>query len=86
MIKETLKILIENDFHEPKIIPIIKSIIENLDDDQILYMLNNGVKISDDLRLFYYNEQGFRCQNENAHIVGVKPICGVIERKLNKSL
>jgi len=86
IIKETLKILVENDFREPKIIPIIKKIVENFDDDQIFYMLQNGIKISDELVLFYYVGQGFRCMNENAHIVGVKPICGVIERRLNNNL
>ena len=86
MLKETLNILIENDFREPKITPIIKRIVENFDDDQILYMLQNGLKITDELILFYYEGQGFRCTNTNSHIIGVKPICGVIERKLNNNL
>ena len=86
LIKETLNTLIENDFREPKIIPIIKNIIENFDNEQILYMLQNGIEITDELVLFFYEGQGFRCMNNNAHIIGVKPICGVIERRLNNNM
>jgi hypothetical protein len=86
LLKETLNILIENDFKEPKIIPNIRKIVENFDDSQIFYMLQNGIKITDELVLFFYEGQGFRCMNNNAHIIGVKPICGVIERRLNNNM
>ncbi len=86
MIKECLNILLERDLKEPTLPTVIRSLVENFDSDQLYYMLQNGLKISSDLTLFYYHGQGFRCMNENAHIIGTKPICGVIERSLNKKL
>lgn len=86
MIKECLNALLERDFKEPTLPPMIKNIMENFDNDQIFYMLQNGMKISKDLTLFYYQGQGFRCMNDNAQIIGNKPICGVIERSLNKKI
>lgn len=86
MIKEYLEILLERDYREPNMVFTIKSLLENYDDDQLGYMLNNGLKISNDITLFYYDGQGFRCTNENIQIIGHKPVCGVIERTLNKKL
>lgn len=86
MIKEYLEILLERDYREPNMVFTIKSLLENYDDDQLGYMLNNGLKISNDITLFYYDGQGFRCTNENTQIIGHKPVCGVIERALNKKL
>ena len=84
--KEYLEILLERDYREPNMTLTIKSLLENYDDDQLGYMLQNGLKISNDMTLFYYDGQGFRCTNENTHIIGHKPVCGVIERTLNKRL
>jgi hypothetical protein len=81
--KEYLNILLERNYNEPTLPPIIKYLVENYDNDQLLYLLNNGIKISQDLILYYYPGSGFRCMNENSHIIGNKPICGVIERTLN---
>jgi len=86
MIKEYLISLLERNLYEPTLPPIIKNLTENFDEMQLMYMLQNGLKISEDLVLYYYNGQGFRCINENAHIIGNKPICGVIERQLNNKL
>ena len=86
MIKEYLQTLLERNLNEPTLPPIIKYLTETFEDEQLLYMLQNGLKISDDLTLYYYNGAGFRCMNENANIVGNKPICGVIERTLNNKL
>jgi len=86
MIKECLNLLLERNYYEPTMPPIIKYLLENYEEEHLSYMLQNGLKISQDLTLFYFYGQGFRCQNENAHIVGNKPICGVIERALNNNL
>ena len=84
MIKECLNILIENNYGEMTLKPTIERLLEGFDDQQLYYLLSqNGLKISNDLTLYFYNGVGFRCFNENARIVGNKPICGVIERSLN---
>lgn len=86
MIKDYLKILLERDYKEPNMIFTIKLLLEKYDNVQLLYMLNSGLKISNDIVLFYYNGQGFRCTNENSNIIGHKPVCVVIEKTLNKKL
>lgn len=86
MIKEYLNTLLERNYNEPTLPKIIKHITECFDDEQILYMLENGIKISNDIILYYKNGIGFRCMNENSHLIGNKPVCGVIERTLNKKL
>lgn len=86
MIKEYLELLLERDYREPNMLFTIKTLLEKFDDEQLGYMLHSGLMISNDITLFYYEGQGFRCTNANTHIVGHKPICGVIERTLNKKL
>lgn len=84
--RQYLKILLERDYNEPSMIKKIKEILENFDNQQIDYMLLNGMKISNDLILYYFIGQGFRCTNENKHIIGNKPICQIIEKVLNNEL
>ncbi|NPV12770.1 MAG: hypothetical protein HPY57_13365 [Ignavibacteria bacterium] len=84
MIKECLNILIENNYNEVTLRPTVKHLVENFDDDQLIYLAQNGgLKISADIILTFHYGIGFRCYNNNAHIIGNKPICGVIERALN---
>jgi len=86
MIKEYLQILLERDYREPTMVKTIKELLENYDDDQLGYMLHSGLKISNDITLYYFDGQGFRCTNENIHIIGHKPVCQVIEKTLNNKL
>jgi len=86
MVKEYLQILLERDYREPTMPKTIKTLLETFDDDQLGYMLHTGLKISDDITLYYFEGQGFRCSNENAHIIGHKPVCNVIEKTLNNKL
>ena len=86
MIKEYLELLLERDYREPNMVFTIKSLLEQYDDYQLGYMLHSGLKISNDMTLFFYEGQGFRCTNDNTHIVGHKPVCNVIERTLNNKL
>lgn len=87
MIKDCLNILVENNYNEPTLKPTVKQLLEGFDDNQLYYLLSqNGLKISNDLTLYFQFGMGFRCFNENAHIVGNRPICGVIERSLNNKL
>ena len=83
--KEKIKILLERNYG----IPSLKKTIENLlvfDDDQLTNLLKQGLYISEELKLQYIPGAGFRCWNDNVSIVGVLPIAGLIERKLNNEL
>ena len=83
MIKECLNLLMLNNFGENTMRPTVLNLLENFDEDQLVYLLRDGVKISKDLTLYFNIGMGFRCMNDNTHIIGTKPICGVIERNLN---
>jgi len=83
MIKDCLNILLENNYNEMTMKPVVRNLIENFDNNQLYFLLMQGVKISNDLTLYFQFGMGFRCFNENAHIIGNKPICGVIEKALN---
>jgi len=75
-----------NNYNENTMRPMVHQLLENFDDDQLYHLLMDGVKISKDLTLYFHRGVGFRCMNENTHIIGTKPICGVIERTLNSKL
>jgi len=83
--KEELKCLLERDYNIPTLRPTILKLLK-LDEDQLNSLLMNSVKISEELALQYIPGSGFRCWNVNTSIVGVLPIAGLIERKLNKEL
>ena len=83
--KEKIKVLLERNYG----VPTLKKTIENLlvfDDDQLTNLLIQGLNISTELKLQYIPSAGFRCWNENVSIVGVMPVAGLIERKLNSEL
>jgi len=84
--KEYLEFLMERDYKEPTMPFTIKKLLENYDEKQLSYMLQSGLEIGENLTLYYYEGQGFRCTNNNSHLIGHKPVCGVIERTLNKKL
>lgn len=67
----------------------IKYLIENVDEHQLIYKLSNptGVKIDNNMITLWYNEgSGFQCRNMWEDKYGKLPICGRIERFLNKEL
>ena len=83
--KDKLKVLLERNYG----IPTLKRTVENLmvfDDDQLTNLLIQGLNISEELVLQYIPGSGFRCWNDNSQIVGVLPVSGLIERKLNQEL
>jgi hypothetical protein len=86
MIKEYLQLLLERDYREPNMTLTVKSLLENFNDEQLGYMLHNGLNISNNIILYYFEGQGFRCSNNNAHIIGHKPVCNIIEKTLNNRL
>lgn len=79
--KEILNILVTKDFNESKLQSTMKYVLETYDDDQLEHLLMTGLKITNNLVLYYYPNVGFRCINEN----GTDYICGVIDRALNKN-
>ena len=83
--KDKIKVLLERNYG----VPSLKKTIEKLlvfDDDQLRNLLIHGLNISEELKLQYIPGSGFRCWNDNVQIVGVMPVAGLIERKLNNEL
>lgn len=62
----------------------IRRIIENIDDDQLFYLLSspNGL-IAYDVIIHFIPGSGFRCSNDTSR-VGHLPICNIIKKILNK--
>jgi hypothetical protein len=83
--KEQLKILLERDYNIPTLRPTLLKLLE-FNEEQLTGLLINSVKISNELTLQYIPGSGFRCWNINTSSVGVLPVAGLIERKLNKEL
>ena len=71
--------------YSDKINNTIDFLIENYDESQLRVLsMNNGLKIDNNtIRLYYYDNVGFRCYNENNNIVGNLPICNNIEKYMN---
>lgn len=87
MIKDILRVITENkDLHEYHF--MINKYLENLENDQIMFQLNNGMPINFNktIYLYFIPNNGFRCTNTNSNKVGNLPVCNLIERKLNKKL
>lgn len=84
MIKEKLNSLYNKDLNSD----INKSIIymnENYSETDLLFILsNNGIKISENIILKYYNGYGFICLDINERITGKSPLCQNVERFLNR--
>jgi hypothetical protein len=84
--KKYLQLLLERDYREMTMPTYIKTLINNYDDDQLMYLLYEGVNISVDIKLYYYEHVGFRCMNINSNTIGHKPVCRLIEKTLNNKL
>lgn len=62
----------------------INIILENLDEEQIRVLSQyQGLKIDNLIRLYFYENVGFRCINEKDNIYGKLPICKNIEKYMN---
>ena len=83
--KEQIQLLLQRDYNIPTLRPTLLKLLE-FNDEQLLGLLMNSVKISNELTLQYIPGSGFRCWNINTESVGVLPVAGLIERKLNKEL
>ena len=87
MVKDLLTVLMKRDYKVNGLHSTIAYITENYNETQLEYLLTNGMNINgNDLILYYQHGMGFRCVNINENVVGVKPICGVLERALNNKI
>ena len=85
MIKECITYLREQDYSVQGLNKAL-DIIYEMDDDQLEFSLMRGILLMEDILLYKYQGSGFRCINHQENIYGRKPICNVIERKLNEKL
>lgn len=86
--RECLEKLVEKNI-DMSINKYLKSLLENMDNEQIEYKLSQptGMKIDDKMiNLWYYRGIGFRCNNMFQERYGRLPICNYIERFLNEQL
>jgi hypothetical protein len=84
MIKEKLNKLVERNM-DPIINKSMLFINENYDENTLKFILSNtGIKINENLILFYYGGVGFRCEDINEKYYGKSPLCQNIERYLNR--
>lgn len=84
-IKEGLLKLKEKNY-DSNINKTIDLLVENYDENQIRIISQyQGIKIDNNLiRLYFYDNVGFRCMNEKSEIYGKFPICNNIEKYMNK--
>lgn len=82
-IKDSLLKLKERDYGV-NINNSINVILENLDENQVKVLSQyQGLKIDNLIRLYFYDNVGFRCINEKDNIYGKLPICKNIEKYMN---
>ena len=62
----------------------IDMIVDNFNEDQIKILARQGLKLTNIIRLYYIDNAGFRCYNEQTHLYGKLPICNNIEKFMNK--
>lgn len=63
----------------------ISIIIEKFDEDQLKNLSRQGLVLNKLIRLYYIDNVGFRCFNEQEHIYGKLPLCNNIEKTVNKN-
>lgn len=85
MIKECITYLLEHNYSVQGLNKSLK-IINEMDEDQLEFSLVRGILLFEDIVLYKYQGSGFRCINHQEHIYGRKPICNIIEKKLNERL
>lgn len=87
-VKECLRKLTEQNI-DMNINKHVKYLLENVEDEQLIYKLSQqtGVKIDGNLiQLWYLPGVGFTCKNMYQERYGRLPLCGYVERFLNREL
>jgi hypothetical protein len=85
LIKNSLNELLNRDDIglNPKKLKILEYYLYSLDEHQLDSSLSfNGIQL-EEIKIYYYNNVGFRCININENRVGKLPICKLIENILN---
>ena len=82
-IKECLLVLSDKNV-DININRTIKYLCENIDNDQLEYLLSNGVNLDGrKINLYFYKNAGFKCDNNFVEQIGHLPVCNLIEKTLN---
>jgi len=64
----------------------IKILCEKLDENQLEYKLSQGIVLDNGLiNLYFYKNNGFKCNNSMSEKYGNLPLCNYIEKNLNKT-
>jgi hypothetical protein len=84
MIRECFREIAEDRFKE--IVESVKHIIDNYEDWQIENHLVNGIAISENIIIQKYPGGPFNCFNKDQFMIGLNPVCRVIETRLNNKL
>ena len=85
MIRELLHKLLEKKYNK-EIDKKLTDLIINYNEEQLGYLLVNGIKLTENINLYCYIGTGFRCYNTNENLVGKLHICNVVEKFLNNKL
>ena len=69
-----------------KITSVLESLTDNLNEDQLrVLLMTHGLKIDNHImRLYFYENVGFRCINEKEELYGKIPLCNNIEKYMNQ--
>jgi len=71
--------------YDVNITKTIDLLVENYDEDQIRMLSQKGLNIDNNIiRLFFMENVGFRCLNEQVSFYGKLPVCNNIEKYMNK--
>jgi hypothetical protein len=84
MIVECLKEILDDRFSD--IYENLKNMIDNYDEQQLHYLLVNGLSLSENIVIQKYPNMTFNCYNRDRHIRGLLPMCKLLETKLNRKL
>ena len=82
-IKESLLKLHDRNYDQ-NINNTIEMLVHNFNEDQIKILARQGLKLTNIIRLYYIDNAGFSCYNEQTQLYGKLPICNNIERFMNK--
>ena len=71
--------------YDPFMANTLESLTNNLNEDQLrILLMTHGLKVDNKIiKLYFYENVGFRCMNEREDVYGKKPICKNIEKFMN---
>jgi len=57
-----------------------------IEEEHMEYLLTKGMNVTEDIFVYKYPGSSFKCINNMTSVYGRKPICNLIENKLNEKL